>query len=93
MMNHSPDIRTQPLLTDRHPLVDAFGRVHTDLRVSVTDRCNIRCRYCMPIDVTCVTLIKSVISKWLNLCKNIVCHIFFYSIFYCSRDEFFFLFF
>ncbi len=52
MMNHSPDIRTQPLLTDRHPLVDAFGRVHTDLRVSVTDRCNIRCRYCMPIDVT-----------------------------------------
>lgn len=33
-------------------LVDAFGRVHTDLRVSVTDRCNIRCRYCMPLDVT-----------------------------------------
>lgn len=29
-------------------LVDAFGRVHTDLRVSVTDRCNIRCVYCMP---------------------------------------------
>ena len=33
-------------------LIDAFGRVHTDLRVSVTDRCNIRCRYCMPLDVT-----------------------------------------
>jgi len=33
-------------------LVDSFGRVHTDLRVSVTDRCNIRCRYCMPLDVT-----------------------------------------
>ena len=30
------------------PLVDGFGRVHTDLRVSVTDRCNIRCFYCMP---------------------------------------------
>jgi cyclic pyranopterin phosphate synthase len=30
------------------PLVDAFGRVHTNLRVSVTDRCNIRCFYCMP---------------------------------------------
>ena len=29
-------------------LVDAFGRVHTDLRISVTDRCNIRCTYCMP---------------------------------------------
>ncbi len=30
------------------PLVDALGRVHTNLRVSVTDRCNIRCFYCMP---------------------------------------------
>jgi cyclic pyranopterin phosphate synthase len=30
------------------PLTDRFGRVHTDLRVSVTDRCNIRCFYCMP---------------------------------------------
>jgi cyclic pyranopterin phosphate synthase len=30
------------------PLVDTFGRVHTDLRISVTDRCNFRCTYCMP---------------------------------------------
>jgi cyclic pyranopterin phosphate synthase len=30
------------------PIVDTFGRVHTDLRISVTDRCNIRCFYCMP---------------------------------------------
>ena len=30
------------------PLVDPYGRVHTDLRVSVTDRCNLRCIYCMP---------------------------------------------
>ncbi len=30
------------------PLVDTFGRVHSDLRISVTDRCNIRCLYCMP---------------------------------------------
>ena len=29
-------------------LVDRFGRVHHDLRISVTDRCNIRCFYCMP---------------------------------------------
>ncbi|MFM7161929.1 MAG: GTP 3',8-cyclase MoaA [Planctomycetaceae bacterium] len=29
-------------------LVDTFGRVHTNLRISVTDRCNIRCFYCMP---------------------------------------------
>jgi cyclic pyranopterin phosphate synthase len=32
------------------PLVDAHGRVITDLRVSVTDRCNFRCQYCMPAD-------------------------------------------
>ena len=30
------------------PLVDNFGRVHDNLRISVTDRCNIRCFYCMP---------------------------------------------
>ncbi|MCB0986441.1 MAG: GTP 3',8-cyclase MoaA [Acidimicrobiales bacterium] len=32
------------------PLVDGFGRVHRDLRISVTDRCNFRCTYCMPED-------------------------------------------
>lgn len=29
-------------------LVDRFGRVHRDLRISITDRCNLRCVYCMP---------------------------------------------
>src|SRR5690606_24119342 len=29
-------------------LTDTFGRVHNNLRISVTDRCNIRCFYCMP---------------------------------------------
>jgi len=32
------------------PLVDTYGRVHRDLRVSLTDRCNLRCAYCMPAD-------------------------------------------
>ncbi len=32
------------------PLVDSFGRVADDLRVSVTDRCNFRCTYCMPAE-------------------------------------------
>ena len=32
------------------PLVDTFGRVHRDLRISVTDRCNFRCTYCMPAE-------------------------------------------
>jgi GTP 3',8-cyclase len=30
------------------PLTDTFGRLHSDLRISLTDHCNIRCFYCMP---------------------------------------------
>src|SRR5262249_22733293 len=37
--------RPSPLLTD------SFGRVHNNLRVSVTDRCNLRCSYCMDEEV------------------------------------------
>src|SRR5438094_1835956 len=32
-------------------LLDRFNRVHNNLRISVTDRCNLRCTYCMPEDV------------------------------------------
>src|SRR5438105_2765933 len=39
-----------PATPDR--LIDSFGRVHNNLRISVTDRCNIRCVYCMPETVT-----------------------------------------
>ncbi len=31
-------------------LVDRYGRIHTDLRVSLTDRCSLRCDYCMPAE-------------------------------------------
>jgi cyclic pyranopterin phosphate synthase len=31
-------------------LADSFGRIATDLRVSLTDRCNLRCNYCMPAE-------------------------------------------
>ena len=31
-------------------LIDTYGRVHRDLRVSLTDRCNLRCTYCMPAE-------------------------------------------
>ncbi len=37
-------------MTISGPLADSFGRVHTSLRISVTDRCNIRCFYCMPAE-------------------------------------------
>src|SRR5437764_4309779 len=35
----------------RSALIDSFGRVHNNLRISVTDRCNLRCTYCMPEEV------------------------------------------
>ena len=36
--------------TETRPPADTFGRVHDNLRISVTDRCNIRCFYCMPAE-------------------------------------------
>lgn len=39
-----------PEITNHSPLTDRLGRIHTSLRISVTDRCNIRCFYCMPND-------------------------------------------
>ena len=35
---------------DQRALADSYGRVATDLRVSLTDRCNLRCTYCMPAE-------------------------------------------
>ena len=34
----------------RGPLTDRHGRVHRDLRISLTDVCNLRCTYCMPAE-------------------------------------------
>jgi GTP 3',8-cyclase len=39
-------------MTPSDRLIDRFGRIHNNLRISVTDRCNIRCVYCMPESVT-----------------------------------------
>jgi cyclic pyranopterin phosphate synthase len=43
----SGDLAGRP---DDSRLIDRFGRVATDLRVSLTDRCNLRCSYCMPAE-------------------------------------------
>ena len=43
MAGLQPDLQAKSLL-------DTFGRIHDNLRISVTDRCNIRCFYCMPED-------------------------------------------
>ena len=36
----------------KQQMLDSFGRIHTNLRISVTDVCNFRCIYCMPEDMT-----------------------------------------
>jgi GTP 3',8-cyclase len=49
-----PAVRKAALRDPTRPadprLVDTFGRVATDLRISLTDRCNLRCSYCMPAE-------------------------------------------
>ncbi len=47
-MTRLPDPRTRPPAGSA--LVDTYGRVAQDLRVSVTDRCSFRCTYCMPAE-------------------------------------------
>jgi len=42
----------QPLRSEQRPLIDPFGRAITYLRISVTDRCDFRCVYCMSEDMT-----------------------------------------
>ena len=44
-----PRLRSRCSVINRH-LRTAIGRVATDLRVSLTDRCNLRCTYCMPAE-------------------------------------------
>ena len=46
-----PDTKSVSVPATKTPgFVDSFGRVHTDLRVSLTDRCSLRCDYCMPAE-------------------------------------------
>lgn len=44
-------------------LVDSFGRLHTYLRISLTERCNLRCQYCMPADGVELTPKPSLLSQ------------------------------
>jgi cyclic pyranopterin phosphate synthase len=45
-----PSLRQATAGPAEGPLIDTYGRVATDLRVSLTDRCNLRCTYCMPAE-------------------------------------------
>src|SRR5215216_7518829 len=49
-LRHSDSATAEPGERDQQVLADAFGRVATDLRISLTDRCNLRCTYCMPVE-------------------------------------------
>ncbi|QEG38494.1 GTP 3',8-cyclase MoaA [Roseimaritima ulvae] len=53
-MHHGPDFPTDPPAAPADAgeprLIDSLGRSHHSLRISVTDRCNIRCFYCMPAE-------------------------------------------
>jgi cyclic pyranopterin phosphate synthase len=46
----TPPGGSDPARPDTPYLLDQFGRIATDLRISLTDRCNLRCTYCMPED-------------------------------------------
>src|SRR5699024_3175413 len=45
---HPRLVRNELLMT--RPLLDTHGRLHRDLRISLTDKCNLRCTYCMPAE-------------------------------------------
>uniref|UniRef100_A0A182K1P3 Molybdenum cofactor biosynthesis protein 1 n=1 Tax=Anopheles christyi TaxID=43041 RepID=A0A182K1P3_9DIPT len=48
--NKSSSQRERSQLTKASSLVDSFGRFHSYLRISLTERCNLRCKYCMPAE-------------------------------------------
>jgi GTP 3',8-cyclase len=50
MADGGPENRKSEI--ENRKLLDSFGRAHNNLRISVTDRCNLRCTYCMPEEVT-----------------------------------------
>lgn len=44
-------------------LIDSFGRLHTYLRISLTERCNLRCQYCMPAEGVELTPNSQLLSR------------------------------
>src|SRR5439155_909813 len=46
----TPTPQSEPKMPAAGPLLDTFGRIADDLRISVTDKCNFRCTYCMPAE-------------------------------------------
>ena len=44
-------------------MIDQFGRNITYMRLSVTDKCNLRCRYCMPAEGVCLKEHKEMLTE------------------------------
>jgi len=55
-----------------HDLVDSYGRFHTSCRISLTDRCNLRCQYCMDENATFVNQSKILTSHELSVLAKIL---------------------
>ncbi|KAL0561915.1 hypothetical protein IC582_002360 [Cucumis melo] len=49
--------------SDSNMLVDSFGRMHTYLRISLTERCNLRCQYCMPAEGVDLTSTPKLLTR------------------------------
>ena len=62
--------------SDNNILVDSFGRKHTYLRISLTERCNLRCTYCMPAEGVPLTPKPHLMSadEIYTIAKNFVSH-------------------
>jgi molybdenum cofactor biosynthesis protein A len=55
-------LRQSPSLPDPNPLTDTFARKHTYLRISLTERCNLRCSYCMPAEGVPLTALPALLT-------------------------------
>ena len=49
-------------------MIDAAGRVIDYMRISITDRCNLRCRYCMPDGITQVSMAEILTYEEIRKC-------------------------
>ena len=58
-------------MTDKsYILEDSFARKHNYLRISLTERCNLRCSYCMPIDGVQITPSSKLMNANANFCRS-----------------------
>ena len=62
-VTEAPSLHLEEDMPVSDMLVDSFGRRHTYLRISVTERCNLRCNYCMPAEGVDLTPEMKLLSK------------------------------